>query len=57
MEMFDGSIPGELLEVIENCDHDGMQIYKDEGTKTVYIGICPKCGLYSEFSEEVLNNV
>lgn len=57
MDMFDGSISKDMLEIIENCDHEGMQIYRDEGTKTVYIGICPTCGLYSELSEEVLNNV
>lgn len=57
MEKFDGSISKELLEKMENCDHSEMQIYKDTGNKTVYIGICPICGLYSEISEEVLNNV
>ena len=57
MEKFDGSISKELLEKMENCDHSEMQIYKDTGNRTVYIGICPICGLYSEISEEVLNNV
>ncbi len=54
MEMFDGSISGEVLEMIENCDHSGLQIYKDGST---YIGICPVCGMYSEISERMLEDV